>query len=159
MLLEYTLRRVFMKTKIKEILQDKGSEFVSLKPQDKVAQAVQAMVHHNIGSVLIISEEGGLVGIFTERDFLNLSLRRSEQLKDARLETVMTTDLIIGFPEDEVDYTLGVMTQNKIRHLPVLDGDEIKGVVSIGDLVKSQLKDKEFEIHYLKDYIMGTYPK
>jgi CBS domain-containing protein len=117
------------------------------------------MVNHNIGSVVVVSEEGNLAGIFTERDFLNLSLRRNLQLMDSPLDSVMTTNLIIGFPEDNVDYTLGVMTQNKIRHLPVLEGDEITGIVSIGDLVKSQLKDKEFEIHYLTDYIMGKYPK
>ncbi|MGD9344806.1 MAG: CBS domain-containing protein [Candidatus Aminicenantes bacterium] len=148
-----------MRTKIKEIIQKKGSEVVTLNPKDKVSQALHAMVKHNIGSVLVVSEEGNLAGIFTERDFLNLSHRRGLQIKDSPLDSVMTTNLIIGFPEDEVDYTLGVMTQNKIRHLPVVDGEEIKGIVSIGDLVKSQLKDKEFEIHYLTDYIMGKYPK
>ena len=148
-----------MRTKIKEIIQEKGSEVVTLHPRDKVSQALHAMVNHNIGSVVVVSEEGKLAGIFTERDFLNLSHRRGLQIKDSSLDSVMTTDLIIGFPEDEVDHTLGVMTQNKIRHLPILDGDEIKGLVSIGDLVKSQLKDKEFEIHYLTDYIMGKYPK
>jgi len=148
-----------MKTKIEEIIHAKGSEVVTLNPKDKVSQALGAMVEHNIGSVLVVSEEGKLSGIFTERDFLNLSHRRGLQIKDSPLESVMTTNLIIGFPDDGVNYTLRVMTQNKIRHLPIVDGDEIKGIVSIGDLVKSQLKDKEFEIHYLTDYIMGKYPR
>lgn len=148
-----------MRTKIKEIIQKKGSEVIRVNPKHTVSQALHAMVKHNVGSVLVVTEEGKLEGIFTERDFLNLSHRRGLEIKDSPLDSVMTTKLIIGFLEDEVDYTLGVMTQNKIRHLPVLEGDEIRGIVSIGDLVKSQLKDKEFEIHYLTDYIMGKYPK
>ena len=148
-----------MSTKIEEIIKDKGSDVVKLNPKDKVSQALRVMVEHNIGSVLVVSEEGKLAGIFTERDFLNLSHRRGLQIEDSPLDSVMTTNLIIGFPEDKVDYTLGVMTQNKIRHLPVVDSEEIIGIVSIGDLVKSQLKDKEFEIHYLTDYIMGKYPR
>ena len=79
-------------------------------------------------------------------------------LKTTKVESVMTTDLIIGLPDDEVNYLEGIMTTNKIRHIPVLEDNRIMGIVSIGDLVKSRLKDVQYENRYLKEYIMGKYP-
>lgn len=147
-----------MKTRIKELLQEKGPDVISVLPENTIYEAIQVMVNHNIGAVLVVSENEKLKGIFTERDILKECVRRSGQLKKTRVESVMTTDLIIGLPDDEVDYLMGIMTANKIRHIPILSEGEIKGMISIGDLVKYQLKDVEYENHYLKDYIMGKYP-
>jgi CBS domain-containing protein len=147
-----------MKTRIKEVLDEKASKVIWIRPSDTVYEAIQQMVNHNIGAVLIVSEDEKLAGIFTERDILKLCVSRSNELKDTKVETVMTTELIIGLPGDEVDYLLGVMTENKIRHIPILEDGRIMGIVSIGDLVKSQLKDAHYENRYLKDYIMGKYP-
>lgn len=147
-----------MKTRIKELLHEKGQDVISVLPENTIYEAIQVMVDHNIGAVLVVSENEKLKGIFTERDILKECVRRSDQLKDTKVESVMTTDLIIGLPDDEVDYLMGVMTANKIRHIPILSEGKIKGMISIGDLVKYQLKDIEYENHYLKDYIMGKYP-
>lgn len=147
-----------MKTKILDLIREKGSEVISVRSDSTIFDAIQVMVNHNIGAVLVLSEEGKLKGIFTERDILKECLRRSDQMKSTKVEAVMTTDLIIGFPEDEVEYLMGVITENKIRHIPILSEGKISGVISIGDLVKSQLKDAEYENHYLRDYILGKYP-
>jgi CBS domain-containing protein len=147
-----------MKTKLREVLGEKSSEVVWVRPSDTVYDAIHQMVNHNIGAVLVVSEDEKLVGIFTERDILKECVRRSDRLKATRVESVMTTDLIIGLPEDDVDYLMGIMTENKIRHIPILQDGRIIGIVSIGDLVKSQLHDAHYENRYLKDYIMGKYP-
>jgi len=147
-----------MKTKIVEFFQGKNGEIISVKPDNTVHEAVKAMVENRIGSVLVISDDTKLVGIFTERDVLNFCVQRIEDIKTTPVEEVMTKNLIIGLPDDEVGYLMGVMTSNKIRHLPILIGTKVAGVVSIGDLVKSQMKDIEYENRYLKDYIMGKYP-
>jgi CBS domain-containing protein len=147
-----------MKTKIKDVLEEKASEVIGVKPSSTVYDAIHQMVNHNIGAVLVVSEDEKLVGIFTERDILKECVRRSDRLKNTSVESVMTTDLIIGLSGDEVDYLLGIMTENKIRHVPILEDGRVMGIVSIGDLVKSQLKDAHYENRYLKDYIMGKYP-
>ena len=147
-----------MKTKIMDLIREKGSEVISVRPENTIHEAIQVMVNHNIGAVLVVSVEEKLKGIFTERDILKECVRRIDQLKNTKVESVMTTDLIIGLPEDEVEYLMGVITENKIRHIPILSEGKISGMISIGDLVKSQLKDVEYENHYLRDYIMGKYP-
>ncbi len=145
-------------TKIKEVLEKKAVEVIWVRPSDTVYDAIHQMVNHNIGAVLVVSEEENLVGIFTERDILKECVRRSDKLKTTSIESVMTTDLIIGLPGDDVDYIMGIMTENKVRHIPILEDKHIMGIVSIGDLVKSQLHDAHYENRYLKDYIMGKYP-
>lgn len=145
-------------TKIKEVLEKKAVEVIWVRPSDTVYDAIHQMVNHNIGAVLVVSEEEKLVGIFTERDILKECVRRSDKLKTTSIESVMTTDLIIGLPGDDVDYIMGIMTENKVRHIPILKDKHIMGIVSIGDLVKFQLHDAHYENRYLKEYIMGKYP-
>ena len=147
-----------MKTKIREVLEAKGSQVISVRPDQTIYEAIQTLVNHNIGAVLVMDEKNELVGIFTERDILKQCVHRSDQLKTTKVKDVMTTDLIIGLPDDDVDYLMGIMTMNKIRHVPIMHGGEVKGIVSIGDLVKFQLHDAHYENRYLKDYIMGKYP-
>jgi len=147
-----------MTAKIDDILKSKSGDIITVLPDDSLYTAIQEMVNHNIGSVLVVSRENELIGIITERDVLKLCVRRSDRLKTTLVESVMTTDLIIGLPNDSVDYLVGVMTTNKIRHIPILTDGKILGIVSIGDLLKSQMKAVEYENRYLKDYISGKYP-
>ena len=147
-----------MTTKIDDILKSKSGEIITVLPDDSLYTAIQEMVNHNIGSVLVVSKENELVGIITERDVLKQCVRRSDRLKTTAVESVMTTDLIIGLHNDSVDYLVGVMTTNKIRHIPILTDGKIQGIVSIGDLLKSKMKSVEYENRYLKDYISGKYP-
>lgn len=139
--------------KVRDLLQAKGSAVTTIHPQATLYDALAALVHHRIGSLVVIDDAGKVAGIITERDLLRECLTRGEQLKDLQVREVMTTHVIIGVPEDEVGYIMGIMTHNRIRHLPIMEGQRLEGLVSIGDVVKAQLEETEFENRYLKDYI------
>jgi CBS domain-containing protein len=139
--------------KIRDILRGKGAEVVTIHPEATVHQAMQVLVHHRIGSLVVIGERGKIAGIITERDILRECAAYSERVKETTVREVMTTNLIIGVPDDEVGYVMGIMTHNRIRHLPIIAGERLEGMISIGDVVKAQLEETEFENRYLKDYI------
>ncbi len=147
-----------MKTKVTELLENKSAQVISIHQSQSVHEAVKKLVAHNIGAILVVNDDNKIVGIFTERDILKESARRSDKIKSTPVESVMTTDLIIGLPDDDVEYLMGIMTTNKIRHIPIMEGEKIKGMISIGDLVKAVLTHVNNENRYLKDYIMGKYP-
>jgi CBS domain-containing protein len=138
---------------IRDILRGKGTEVATISPEATIHDAMTALVNRRIGSLVVTDDQGKLAGIITERDILRECTTRSEQVKVTKVQEVMTTDLIIGVPDDEVGYVMGIMTQNRIRHLPVMVGERIEGLISIGDVVKAQLEETEFENRYLKDYI------
>ncbi|MEW6300902.1 MAG: CBS domain-containing protein [Thermodesulfobacteriota bacterium] len=139
--------------KIRDLLRGKGTAVVTIRPEATVHDAMTMLVNHRIGSLMVIDEQGKVLGIITERDILRECAARSEQVKSTRVQEVMTTDLIIGVPDDEVGYVMGIMTNNRIRHLPIMAGERLEGIISIGDVVKAQLEETEFENRYLKDYI------
>jgi CBS domain-containing protein len=147
-----------MESKIEDYLQGNNGDIIFVRPEATVHDAIKAMAEHKIGSVLVISEDEKLQGIFTERDVLNFCVHRIDEIKSTPVEEVMTKNLIIGLLDDNVGYLMGIMSSNKIRHLPILKDTKVAGVVSIGDLVKSQMKNIEYENRYLKDYIRGKYP-
>jgi CBS domain-containing protein len=139
--------------KVRDLLQVKGTAVMSIHPEATLHDALAALVRHRIGSLVVLDDAGKVAGIITERDLLRECLLRGEQLKDLQVREVMTTRLIIGVPEDQVSYIMGIMTHNRIRHLPIMDGQRLEGLISIGDLVKAQLEETEFENRYLKEYI------
>ena len=140
--------------KIREILGAKGSDVVTAPPDVPVLDAMRVLVEHNIGSVVVVEDEE-VSGILTERDILRLGARDPTELTNVTVREVMTTDLLVGTPEDDIHYCMDVMTENRIRHLPVIDGGELRGLVSIGDVVNACRRDAEQENRYLKDYIRG----
>ncbi|NIR46397.1 MAG: CBS domain-containing protein [Gemmatimonadetes bacterium] len=142
--------------RIREILRKKGSDVVTIEPSASVQDAIQALVDHNIGGLVVTASNGSVVGIITERDILRESAERSDRLKETKVADVMTKDVLIGVPDDDLNYVMGVMTKNRIRHLPVLDESGLVGIVSIGDVVNSHLSQTEFENRMLKDYIHGV---
>jgi len=139
--------------KIRDILHGKGAQVVTIGPDATIHDAMAALVAHRIGSLVVLDQQGKIVGIITERDILRECAARSERVKETKVREVMTTNLIIGLADDEVSYVMGIMTQNRIRHLPILAGEHLEGLISIGDVVKAQLEETEFENRYLKDYI------
>ncbi|MBR9974291.1 MAG: CBS domain-containing protein [Bacteroidetes bacterium] len=141
--------------KIKDIVRAKGSTVFSIDPDKSVKDAIDMLVQYNIGSLLVVVDARP-VGIFTERDTLGAVARDPEGFFLLRIGDVMTTDLIIGDLEDDVEDAMTVMTGKRIRHLPIMAGDRVAGMVSIGDLVKSQHDEKSVTIRYLKDYITGN---
>jgi CBS domain-containing protein len=139
--------------KVRDILRNKGSAIVTIRPEATIHDAMNSLVNHRIGSLLVCDENGKTMGIITERDILRECAVHSERVKETTVRQVMSTNLIIGVPDDEIGYVMGIMTNNRIRHLPILSGETIEGMISIGDVVKAQLEETEFENRYLKDYI------
>ena len=142
--------------RIKEILRRKGSDVVTIGPEAALHEAIQSLVEHKIGGLVVTASNGTVVGIITERDILRESAERCDKLKVTSVAEAMTRDVIIGVPDDSLDYVMGVMTKNRIRHLPVLDEMGLVGIVSIGDVVNAHLQKTEFENRMLKDYIHGV---
>ena len=147
------------------ILRSKGSEVVTITPDRTVHDAIGEMNQHRIGALVVTDETGEIRGIVTERDILQMCGERCVHLEDASMagtgcpalvSDVMTTDLVIAVADDTLDYAMGIMTQNRVRHLPVLDDARLVGIVSIGDVVKAHLSEVEYEKRMLRDYIQGA---
>ena len=139
---------------LSEILAGKGGDVLRIEAGASVFEAVQTMVEANVGS-LLVTDGGEIVGIVTERDYLRRVTLEGRTDKDTPVGEIMTSPLIVVTPETSIDECMAVMTDRRIRHLPVVDGGEVVGVVSIGDLVKFKSKLQSFEIQYLTDYVTG----
>ena len=144
-----------MKKKVKDILEKKKSEVITITHTSTVLDAIKKMNQFKIGALLVLDKKKKLVGIITERDILHECGKSSHPIDKTKVDEVMTKNLIIGVPNDEVQYLMGVMTKNKIRHLPIMERENIAGIISIGDLVKSQLEEAEFQNRYLEQYIQS----
>lgn len=141
--------------KIRDILGAKGASVITIGSEKTVHDAIKILVKHKIGALLVLDESEKLVGIITERDILHESAERDNKLRKTLVKEVMTKNLIIGVLDDDIEYTLGIMTKNRIRHLPIMDQNKIAGIISIGDAVKAQLDEQEFTNRYLKQYMFG----
>ena len=143
---------------VQDILDRKKTTAVRTIPPDRtIAGAVSQLVEHNIGSLVVVEDERP-VGIVTERDILRCCADDMGKAASTRVSDVMTQDLIIGEAEDTVDYVMGIMTRNRIRHLPIMGpGQGMLGMVSIGDVVESQLRETRYENRHLREYISGSY--
>jgi signal-transduction protein with cAMP-binding, CBS, and nucleotidyltransferase domain len=139
-------------SKVSEILGDKGGRVLSIEASASVFEAVQEMVEANVGS-LLVTDDGDIVGIVTERDYLRRVTLEGRTDRDTAVGEIMTAPLVVVTPETGIDECMAVMTDRRIRHLPVVEGGDVVGVVSIGDLVKFRSKQQSFEIQYLTDYI------
>ncbi len=137
---------------LSEILGDKGGEVLKIEAEASVFEAVQKMVEANVGS-LLVTDHDEIVGIVTERDYLRRVTLEGKTDKETAVGEIMTSPLVVVTPETTIDECMAVMTDRRIRHLPVVDDGEVVGVVSIGDIVKFKSKQQSFEIQYLTDYI------
>jgi CBS domain-containing protein len=141
--------------KIRDVLRTKGTDVVQIEPQRPILDAVRLLSEHHIGS-LVVTRDNVVAGIVTERDILNLVADNPEALRRTEVADIMTRDVIVAVPEDELDYAMSVMTNNKVRHLPIVDDGALAGIVSIGDIVNAVRRSVEAENRHLKDYIQGT---
>ncbi len=140
--------------KIREVLNGKANAIIcTVQPTATVREAVAELCRNGIASLLVVGEGGEPVGIITERDVLRTVNRDPKGFADRLVSEVMTKDLICGLPDDDVQYVMQVMTQNRIRHLPIVENQRLIGVVSIGDMIKSQLQAIRVENHMLQDYL------
>jgi len=143
--------------KIRDILNSKGSGFESIAPDESIAVAIECLTEKKIGSLLVMKGDQ-LVGIITDRDVFWKICRMGDKKFVGKVKDYMTEKLIIGVPDDEVETAMAYMTNNRFRHLPVLDDKKVVGVVSIGDIVKAQVHNLKIENRFLTDYITGKYP-
>jgi len=143
-------------TPIKLVLKTKSVKTIySVPPEISVFDAIQLMCLKDISSLLITQDEK-LLGIFTERDYIRKLILKGKHSNDTSICEVMTADPITVSPENTVDECMRLMTKNRIRHLPVLDQDNLIGVISIGDLVHQVIDDQNKKIGFLEDYIKHT---
>jgi CBS domain-containing protein len=138
----------------KDILRDKGRTVLSVSPTDTVLAALGVMAEHDIGAVLVMDAEK-LVGVFSERDYARKVVLAGRSSKDSPVKDVMTAHVVCVSPERSVDECMALMTNKRLRHLPVLEHKRVVGIVSIGDLVKATIDDQQFTITQLQSYIAG----
>lgn len=143
--------------KVQDILQKKSSEIFTVHPHQTLNEASQILATHNIGSLVVVNEQQHVIGILSERDIVRQLAEHGETTGSMTIGEVMTTEVVIAVPDDDVAYLSNTMTNNRIRHLPVLQDGHLVGIVSIGDVVKAQLNFYEGESHYLQQYITGGY--
>ena len=144
---------------LQDILRNKGSKVCTIEAQATLTEVAQVLARHNIGSLVVCEPAGPvgerLLGIITERDMLRAWARNPMALHQLKVADVMVRDLVTVLPTDSVEETMGVMTDRRIRHLPVVDNGHLVGMISIGDVVKAQHDSLTMENHYLKNYIHG----
>lgn len=141
--------------KITEILRRKGREVVTIAPAERVLDAMRLLVEENIGAVVVV-DGTEIGGILSERDILRLGARDPDRLRETAVRDAMTRDLVVAVPGDDIHYCMNIMTENRIRHLPIVRDGGLEGIVSIGDLVNACRREAEVENRYMKDYIRGV---
>lgn len=139
-------------SRVSEILEAKGRALHRIDADASVLDAVRKMVEANVGS-LLVTESGEITGIVTERDYLRRVTLEGRNESETPVREIMSTPLIVVTPDSTVEECMAMMTDRRIRHLPVAEGGKVVAVVSIGDLVKFQSQQQSFEIKYLNDYI------
>ena len=137
-----------------DILRFKGSTLYCVRPDETVVAALGVMAEHDIGAVLVL-EGDELAGILTERDYARKVVLAGRSSKDSPVRAIMTGDVVCVAPERSVEDCMALMTEQRIRHLPVVHNGQVIGLVSIGDLVKATIDEQEFTINQLKNYIAG----
>ena len=138
--------------KVRDILRVKGNNVYSVEPTIMVYQAIQLMCEKNIGGLLIVSD-GHLEGIFTERDYARKLILKGKSSKNTPISDLMTKNPITITPDTTIEDCMNLMTGKFIRHLPVVDGGQLVGLISIGDVVKHIIEEQKDIIEYLENYI------
>lgn len=141
-------------TSVKQILQNKGSVIWTITPDSSVYEALTLMADKNVGALLVL-EGGNLVGIISERDYARKVILKSKSSLTTPVKEIMTTRVYWARPETTIEECMALMTDKRIRHLPILAEDQLVGLVSIGDIVKAVISDREFIIEQLENYITG----
>lgn len=139
---------------VREILEEKGREVWSVGPDTTVFETVKVLAERGIGA-LLVTEGERVIGIVSERDYARKVAIRGESSREMPVRSIMTSEVVCVAPDQTVDECMGLMTDRRIRHLPVVEDERLVGVVSIGDIVKAVIADREVKIEQLECYIRG----
>lgn len=143
-----------MTMKVSHILSSKTGELVTITPEQTIKTAVKRLVERNIGALLVVDENNNLVGILSERDIIRWSSQTDDVLKMSVAE-VMTRNVVTGLPQDDLMSVANTMTERRFRHLPIMDGGKLIGIISIGDVLKAQRDKYRGEIDTLETQLMA----
>lgn len=141
-------------TLVKQLLRSKGSEVVTVTPDTSVYDALQTMAKKNIGALVVV-EGDEVVGIISERDYARKVILQGKTSIEVPVQEIMTERVYFVYPENTIEQCMALMTDKRVRHLPVLENDKLAGIVSIGDAVKVIISNQEFIIEQLENYIVG----
>jgi CBS domain-containing protein len=144
-------RRKTMVT-IKSLLEQKGYYVWSVKPDDTVFEALELMADKNVGAVVVM-DGGKLVGIMSERDYARKVTLKGKRPHDTKVDEIMTSEVIGLGVDHTIEHCMALMTKHHFRHLPIFEGEELIGIISIGDVVKAVIAEQEFMIDQLQSYI------
>ncbi|GBE30419.1 MAG TPA: CBS domain-containing protein [Bacteroidetes bacterium] len=139
---------------LRDVLKKKSEKVVTVPTGTQVIEAVRLMVEKKIGAILVVNGDN-ILGVFTERDHLRATATGAPNPGASIIDDHMVRDLVIGLSADTIELTMAVMTEKRIRHVPILEEGKLIGIVSIGDLVKAVVSEQAAELRYLKDYISG----
>ncbi len=144
-----------MATTVRDILKAKGNDVFTIAPAASVYAALQLLAEKNIGALPVVQSDR-IIGIFSERDYARNVVLKGKFSKDTAVQDVMTKEVITVTPDDNLEHCMGLMTEKHIRHLPVIDGQRLTGIISIGDIVKMIIADQKYMIGILEGYIVGN---
>jgi len=139
---------------VSDILRAKGGDVLKIEKTATVFDAITKIVEANVGSILV-TDGDQVVGIMSERDYLRKIAVQGRTSRDTQVGEIMSSPLIYVTPETTIEESMAIMTDRRIRHLPVVENDEVVGIISIGDVVKFQSREQSFQIKYLTEYISG----
>jgi CBS domain-containing protein len=142
-----------MKT-VKQLVDEKPHKLLSIAPSMSVFEALQKMAEFDVGA-LVILDEGRLVGIFSERDYARKLILHGKSSKETRVEEIMTTRVVCIGPDRSAEECMALMTDKRVRHLPVIEDKKVVAVISIGDVVREMIEDQKHTIEQLEQYIMS----
>ena len=142
-----------MKT-VRELVEGKEQRLLSVEPDDSVYAALKKMAQHDIGALVVVSGDK-LVGVFSERDYARRVILEGKSSRDTQVSEIMTRQVICVSPERTADQCMAVMTQKRVRHLPVIENKKVVAVISIGDVVREMISDQQHTIEQLEQYIMS----
>ena len=142
-----------MKT-VTQLLRTKGQQVLSVAPDLPVFEALEVMADKNVGALLVVEGER-LVGVFSERDYARKVILKGKSSKDTPVQEIMSSHVLYVRPEQTIEDCMALMTDKRVRHLPVMEEGRVVGVISIGDVVKAIIAEQEFIIEQLQNYITG----
>ncbi|MBV9653006.1 MAG: CBS domain-containing protein [Acetobacteraceae bacterium] len=143
---------------IAAILKNKGHDLISVRPSDSVAEAIAVLAEKRIGAVLALGPGRELAGIISERDIVRALAKHGASALDLKVEELMTREVTTASPETSVPEAMELMTTGRFRHIPVLEGGRLVGLISIGDVVKTRIEQQEHEVDSLRSYVVGGTP-